>query len=120
MSLTYVIIEPDGQPQDGEFLDHDKAMRWSRYADVGARIFAFDLDAARAGETPLRDVTGQIVKEAYQAGIYDCDDEALSRARDGLPGEFIDFPQTADDVIWNRADAERDRINDERAMGWVR
>ncbi len=87
--MTYAIIE-DQQAMDGMFY-HTKDALFSAlpYAGTGAKVVQFDLvECLRDNSTPMREVTEDIVREAYAANVFDDPDTH----RLGIAGDYITFP----------------------------
>lgn len=86
--MAFIIYENE-QCLDGEIY-HSKAslFRALGSASHSAKVFEFDIaEACRDGATSFRDVTEDMVHEAYRNG--DIDAETQSH---GIAGMFIDFP----------------------------
>ncbi len=89
MATTYMIIE-NGQPMDGELMSRERLISALPFADVGAKVLAFDLSAAVGGGTTITNVTKDMVLAAWRAGAFD----GYDNARNGLAGEYIIFPMS--------------------------
>lgn len=98
--MAFVIYENE-QFMDGEVYHTKEALfRAIGFADHSAKVFEFDIaEACRDGVTAFRDVTEDMVHEAYAAGEID-----MERSWHKLPGCFIEQAETAADVAERQLD----------------
>lgn len=73
VTTQYLILE-NRQPWDAVLNTHEQTVNAIGYfTDLSTRVLEFDLDEAFGGRTSIRDVTEDIVREAYASGLADRD-----------------------------------------------
>lgn len=108
-STIYVILSAHGEVLDSGSKTRNEAISYARYLKITDRIAAFDArDFSATGAASLRDVTEEIVREAYDAGYIN--------KGDSLVGEHLGI-YTVDDIAATKADFDRDMRLADLMMG---
>lgn len=99
-SMIYVVLSQYGEVLDCGSKTRTEAVEYACYLHITDRIAAFDArDFSATGAASLRDVTEEIVREAYDAGYIN--------KGDSLVGEHLGI-YTADDIAATKDDFDRD------------